>query len=291
MLSDIKLAVDDRADRARDRASSGSACPTSRSRRSPGTTSTATIEPDHLTSLYIPALAAPIAGRAACDFAELVRALRARVPVGREQTHESLERYLLEETYEVLDAIDVAATPTHLEEELGDLLFQVVFHATIAAEEGWFTLADVARGIHDKLVARHPHVFGDVEVADVDELASNWERRRPSREGPDVGAWTACPPSLPALLLAAKVQQKAGSVGVEPAPGSIRPRRPTARARGRGERRGRRSGGVAARPRRRGRSREHPRRRSSRLTRPIPIGPAHGRHGPSGPCGAMCRRH
>ncbi len=118
------------------------------------------VEPDHLTSVFIPVLAAPVAGEVA-RFAELVRTLRERCPWDREQTHASLTRHLLEETYEVLEAIgalDVEAGEgfEHLEEELGDLLFQVVFHATLAAEEGHFTLADVARGIHDKLVHRHP---------------------------------------------------------------------------------------------------------------------------------------
>ena len=84
----------------------------------------------------------------------------------------------------MLEAIDARrGIRDHLEEELGDLLFQVVFHATIAAEEGWFTLADVARGIHDKLVSRHPHVFGDVEVADAAEVASNWERIKAEEKG------------------------------------------------------------------------------------------------------------
>ena len=121
------------------------------------------VEPDHLTSLWIPTLAAPVAGEVA-RFHELVRTLRAECPWDREQTHASLTRHLLEETYEVLEAIDhvdeEAGTGFEaLEEELGDLLFQVVFHSVLAAEEGQFTLADVARGIHDKLYARHPHVF------------------------------------------------------------------------------------------------------------------------------------
>ena len=121
------------------------------------------VEPDHLTSLWIPRLAEPVAGEVA-RFAELVRTLRAECPWDREQTHASLTRHLLEETYEVLDAIDHLDVEAgtgfeELEEELGDLLFQVVFHAVLGAEEGQFTLADVARGIHDKLHARHPHVF------------------------------------------------------------------------------------------------------------------------------------
>ena len=116
------------------------------------------VEPDHLTSVYVPALAAPVAGEVAA-FAELVRRLRADCPWDREQTHQSLRRHLIEEAYEVLEAIDhldVEAGEGYddLEEELGDLLFQVVFHATLAAEEGRFTLADVARGIATQ--ARRP---------------------------------------------------------------------------------------------------------------------------------------
>ncbi|HEX6419983.1 MAG TPA: MazG nucleotide pyrophosphohydrolase domain-containing protein, partial [Acidimicrobiales bacterium] len=139
-----------------------------------------TVEPDHLTSVYVPSLAAPVAGEVA-GFAEVVRRLRAECPWDREQTHHSLRRHLLEEAYEVLEAIDHLDVDAGegfdaLEEELGDLLFQVVFHATLAAEEGRFTLADVARGIATKLVGRHPHVFGGAEVADADEVAARWEQ-------------------------------------------------------------------------------------------------------------------
>ncbi len=132
------------------------------------------VEPDHLTSLWIPQLAAPVAGEVA-RFHELVRTLRAECPWDRAQTHASLTRHLLEETYEVLEAIDHvdperARGFEALEEELGDLLFQVVFHATIAAEAGQFTLSDVVRGVHDKLVARHPHVFADAAADDAEQV-------------------------------------------------------------------------------------------------------------------------
>jgi tetrapyrrole methylase family protein / MazG family protein len=130
------------------------------------------VEPDHLTSVYVPVLAEPV-GAELVRLADIGRELRTGCPWDREQTHQSLTRYLLEEAYEVLEAIDdLPADPEpgdygHLEEELGDVLFQVVFHAAIAAEEGAFTLADVARGISDKLVRRHPHVFGDAGPRDV----------------------------------------------------------------------------------------------------------------------------
>jgi tetrapyrrole methylase family protein / MazG family protein len=182
------------------------------------------VTPDHLTSLYIPVLAAPVAGEVA-RFAELVRTLRERCPWDREQTHVSLTRHLLEETYEVLEAIgalDAAADGDggfdHLEEELGDLLFQVVFHATLAAEEGRFTLADVARGIHDKLVHRHPHVFGEVEAETTGQVVKNWERIKKAEKG-RTSIMDGIAADLPSLLYAHKVQRKAQTVGLDPVAG------------------------------------------------------------------------
>jgi uncharacterized protein YabN with tetrapyrrole methylase and pyrophosphatase domain len=177
------------------------------------------VVPDHLTSLWIPALAEPVAGEVA-RFVELVRTLRAECPWDREQTHTSLTRHLLEETYEVLDAIALLDTDEPggfeaLEEELGDLLFQVVFHSVLAAEEGQFTLADVARGIHDKLYARHPHVFQPDEPAtDLAQLTVDWERRKVVEKG-RASVMDGIPGALPALAFAAKVQKKAGSQGTD----------------------------------------------------------------------------
>ncbi len=195
-----------------------------------------TVLADHLTSLYIPRLAAPIASEMA-RFVGLVATLREQCPWDREQTHQSLTKYLLEETYEVLDAIDrlepdgrdgddVAGGDLEriaaLEEELGDLLFQVVFHAAIAREEGWFDLSDVARRIHDKLEARHPHVFGDVEVTGTDDVIANWETIKAAEKGRS-SVLDGIPPSLPALALAAKVVRKAASIGVDVPPASSEP--------------------------------------------------------------------
>ena len=176
------------------------------------------IEPDHLTSVYVPALAAPIAGEVAA-FADVVRRLRAECPWDREQTHESLRRHLIEEAYEVLEAIDHLDVDAgegfdDLEEELGDLLFQVVFHATLAAEEGRFTLADVARGIATKLIGRHPHVFGDATADSADEVASRWEQLKKDEKG-RASVMDGIPVALPALLFASKVQKKAASQGVD----------------------------------------------------------------------------
>ena len=177
------------------------------------------VQPDHLTSLWIPELAEPVAGELA-RFHELVRRLRAECPWDREQTHASLARHLLEETYEVLDAVDhvdeaAGAGFEDLEEELGDLLFQVVFHSVLATEEGQFTLADVTRGIHDKLRARHPHVFDPQPgVTDTAYLTAEWERRKVEEKG-RASVMDGIPSALPALAYAAKVQKKAASQGVD----------------------------------------------------------------------------
>jgi tetrapyrrole methylase family protein/MazG family protein len=176
------------------------------------------VEPDHLTSLYVPRLAAPVAGEVA-HFAEVVKRLRAECPWDREQTHHSLRRHLLEESYEVLEAIDHLDVEAgegfdELEEELGDLLFQVVFHATLGAEEGRFTLADVARGISDKLIGRHPHVFGDIGAASVDEVIARWDQLKKAEKGRD-SIMDGIPATLPALLYALKVQKRAASEGFD----------------------------------------------------------------------------
>ena len=191
-----------------------------------------TLEADHLTSLWVPRLSSPVAGElVALD--ELVHTLRERCPWDRRQTHASLGRHLLEESYEVLEAIDAlaavdaapgdpddgrtaadaASAVAHLEEELGDLLFQVYFHATLAAEEGRFTLADVARGVHDKLVSRHPHVFGDVRADTADDVAANWEAIKKVEKGRS-SVTEGIPAALPALALAAKLQRKAAAIGM-----------------------------------------------------------------------------
>ena len=173
------------------------------------------IEPDHLTSVYVPQLAEPV-GAELVRFQELVRTLREQCPWDRKQTHESLGKYLLEETYEVLEAIerldpDEPSTIAHLEEELGDVLFQVYFHAVIATQEGWFGLADVARGVHDKLHSRHPHVFGDVSVSGADEVVQNWEAIKKAEKG-RTSVFDGITSTLPALLYAHEVVRKAESI-------------------------------------------------------------------------------
>jgi tetrapyrrole methylase family protein/MazG family protein len=171
------------------------------------------VEPDHLTCVFVPASAGARVGAALVRFDELVRTLRTACPWDREQTHESLTRHLVEEAYEVLDAIE-SGDDAHLEEELGDLLFQVVLHAAIARERGAFTLADVATGIHDKLHARHPHVFGDDVAATAEEVAAGWEARKKAEKGRS-SLFDGIPTALPALLYAAKVLRKAATLGVD----------------------------------------------------------------------------
>ena len=184
-----------------------------------------TLEPDHLTAMWIPELAAPVAGELA-RLDQLVWTLRQACPWDRAQTHLSLRRHLLEECYEVLEAIDAlpddpSGVPAwdpavaHLQEELGDLAVQVLFHATLAAEKGWFTLADVAAGVHAKLVRRHPHVFQSAVATTVDQVAERWEAIKKEEKG-RLSVMDGIPEGLPALALASKVLSRAasGSVGL-----------------------------------------------------------------------------
>lgn len=173
------------------------------------------VDADHLTSIYLPELAAPVA-QELVRFAELVATLRAECPWDREQTHDSLRRHLLEESYEVLEAIDHLDVESgtgydHLEEELGDLLFQVLFHSQLASEQGQFTIADVALNVHDKLRSRHPHVFGDVDAQDSDAVVRNWEQIKKEEKGRE-SVFDGVPDAIPALLYALKIQKKAGAL-------------------------------------------------------------------------------
>ena len=217
VLSDIKLAVDDPPPSLTVLQRLG--LPDERVREVAWHDLDREVEADHLTSLWIPLLAAPV-GRELVAFAELVRTLRQRCPWDREQTHASLTRHLLEEAYETVEAIEALGRTdgpegmAHLEEELGDLLFQVCFHATLAAEEGHFTLADVARGISDKLVHRHPHVFGAVEAGTAAEVMANWDRIKTEEKGRS-SIMEGIPSALPSLLHAAKVQRRAASAGFD----------------------------------------------------------------------------
>ena len=181
------------------------------------------LDADHLTSLLIPEVAEPVAHEFA-RFDELVRVLRDECPWDQAQTHASLRRHLLEETHEVLEALDARAgmdddephaeLDDHLLEELGDLLYQIFFHARLAAERGAFSVSDVAREVHDKLVSRHPHVFGDVVADDASTVESNWEAIK-ATEKQRVSVLDGIPPSLPGLALAAKHQSRAAKAGFD----------------------------------------------------------------------------
>jgi nucleoside triphosphate diphosphatase len=135
-------------------------------------------------------------------------------PWDREQTFQSIAPYTIEEAYEVADAID-RNDPQALRDELGDLLFQVVFHARMAQERGWFDFPAVARAIHDKLVRRHPHVFGDVRIENAEELTKLWENAKARERGADASVIDDIPHALPALARAAKLGRRAGTVGFD----------------------------------------------------------------------------
>ena len=182
---------------------------------------------DHLTSVYLPVLRT--AGDATEDLVELMGRLRERCPWDRVQTHASLTRYLLEESYEAIDAIeslaatlDASSAPgldgavrnaaRHAEGELGDVLFQVVFHAHLAQEEGLFDLRGVADAVRTKLVSRHPHVFGDAVASTPDAVAARWEELKLA-EGGRTSVMDGIPGTLPALSLMAKVRRKSLATG------------------------------------------------------------------------------
>jgi MazG family protein len=171
--------------------------------------------PDALTAAH----AAPVVRRAAASLATLAT-IMARLrsgdgcPWDREQTHESLVVHLVEEAYEVVDAIERESFAADLSEELGDLLLQVAFHSRLAEQAGRFDLADVAEVISSKLLRRHPHVFGDAVVADAGEVLANWESIKAdekSRNDP----FADIPASLPALLVALKSQKRAARLGFD----------------------------------------------------------------------------
>lgn len=141
-------------------------------------------------------------------------------PWDLEQTADSLIPYVIEEAYEVVDAIR-GGDPSEIAEELGDLLLQVVLQAQVASDAGDFDLATVANGIADKLIRRHPHVFGDVEVANTDEVHRNWERIKAEEKGLDHDPHRLAPKlakynrTLPPLMAASKISVKAAKAGFE----------------------------------------------------------------------------
>jgi XTP/dITP diphosphohydrolase len=176
--------------------------------------------PDALTA----GAGASIARRSAKSLGELALVMaRLRGPGGcpwdHEQTHESLQVHLLEEAHEVLEAIDEGNLGAELEEELGDLLLQVVFHAQMAADDGRFDIDGVARAIVTKLIHRHPHVFSDTSVSGASEVVANWETLKAAEKTERKGPFDGIPAGLPALLAAHKTQKRAAALGFEASAG------------------------------------------------------------------------
>ncbi|WP_425805778.1 nucleoside triphosphate pyrophosphohydrolase [Desulfitobacterium sp. Sab5] len=169
---------------------------------------------DHLTTVLVPPHRDVIS---MAKLEEVMKTLRSPggCPWDREQTHETLKPYLIEESYEVLEAIE-HQDMYNLAEELGDLLLQVVFHAQVAYEAGEFEFADVLRGIIHKMIHRHPHVFGEVHVDNSEQVLKNWEeiKKEEKREERAKG-WFHFPQALPALMLAAKTQKTVAKVGFD----------------------------------------------------------------------------
>jgi tetrapyrrole methylase family protein/MazG family protein len=169
-----------------------------------------------LTSLYIPALGEGTSFEA---FQEVVAHLRAPdgCPWDREQTHQSLRMHLLEEAYEALTAID-AGNFDDMREELGDLLLQIVLQSQIASEEGEFTVNDVILGIYDKILRRHPHVFGDLKLEGVGHVLANWEKLKEQERNEkkeEKGLLDGVPVALPALIQSQEYQERAARVGFD----------------------------------------------------------------------------
>ena len=150
------------------------------------------------------------------EFVEVIARLRA--PGGcqwdREQTHRSLRPNMLEEAYEAVDAMD-DDDMVHLQEELGDVLLQVVLHAQIASEEGAFTIEDVTRGIKDKIIHRHPHVFGDTKVSSTKEILDNWDKLKAEEKKHRKSAMDGISRAQSALMSAQKISKKAVKQGFE----------------------------------------------------------------------------
>jgi len=173
---------------------------------------------DHLTAVYVPPLPPDRRKKTFADMVEVMARLRGEggCPWDREQDHHTLKGYLIEECYETIDAID-ADDLDALCEELGDVLLQVVFHAQLEAEAGVFTIDDVIERIVDKLIRRHPHVFGDVAVADSAEVLRNWERIKRAEKGEAApeSLLDGVPSSLPALMRAMEISKRAVRAGFE----------------------------------------------------------------------------
>lgn len=146
------------------------------------------------------------------DLIKIMQTLRKECPWDRKQTHQSIKDHLIEETYETIEAIDNEDS-SNLKEELGDLLLHVIFHSRISAENNEFNINDVIYRLQTKLIDRHPHVFGNTNVENEEEVANNWEKLKIKEERDSL--LDGIPNKLPALIQAKRLQEKAGSVGFD----------------------------------------------------------------------------
>ncbi|MGY4691878.1 bifunctional methyltransferase/pyrophosphohydrolase YabN [Salibacterium sp. K-3] len=174
---------------------------------------------DNLTALYVPPVTdETLMYREFSTLRRVIAALRAPdgCPWDKKQTHESLKKYLLEEAYEVLDAID-EQDEEHLQEELGDVLLQVLLHAQIGEEDGYFTMEDVTETLTEKMIRRHPHVFGGETAETEDQVNAGWEAVKQKEKGgaPPESLLEGIPSSMPALMQAYELQKKAGKAGFD----------------------------------------------------------------------------
>jgi tetrapyrrole methylase family protein/MazG family protein len=171
---------------------------------------------DHRTALYVPPLPEVENVRTFAGIMNVTRRLRAPggCPWDREQTHQTLKPHLLEEAYEVMEALD-EGDPVLLAEELGDLLFQVTIHSQVAAEEGAFTVEDVIECITRKLIGRHPHVFGELQLENAQEVRQHWEAFKQREKPKRASVLEQIPRGLPALPQSNLMQKRAASVGFE----------------------------------------------------------------------------
>jgi MazG family protein len=145
---------------------------------------------------------------------EIMDELREKCPWDKEQTFESLRKLTIEETYELGDAI-LKADLQEIKKELGDLIMHIAFYAKIGSEKGAFTMTDVIKGINEKLIYRHPHVFGDTEVANSREVIENWESLKLKEKGRNNRVLEGVPVDMPALVKANRIQEKASGVGFD----------------------------------------------------------------------------
>lgn len=173
---------------------------------------------DHVTTLYVPPMESNYLSGRMNDLVALMARLRGPegCPWDIKQTHKSLLPYLIEEAYEVVEAVETEDFEL-MEEELGDLLLQIVFHSQIADENGYFKIQDVIRGVCEKMIRRHPHVFSDVVAETPEAVLTNWEaiKKEEKQESGQYASMERIPRHLPALMRSAKIQKKAAEVGFD----------------------------------------------------------------------------